>query len=99
MTESKAEYRALPVCGVCGNPAVNFHAGAFGVKHHCANKQCTLNHVLFTTNEWRKLMGHPALTHEQVQNIERGLLSRGMNVNGHEIRAIYDAVLREISND
>jgi len=47
-------------------------------------------------SEWRKLMGHPALTHEQVQNIERGLLSRGMNVNGHEIRAIYDAVLREI---
>jgi len=66
-------------------------------------KEDDVDFAVINRKEWeavkRKLMGHPALTHEQVQNIERGLLSRGMNVNGHEIRAIYDAVLREISND
>jgi hypothetical protein len=95
MTESKAEYRALPCCKLCGsNTDSMIYANV--VVYSCSNIDCAIYDCEMDYSEWRKLMGHPALTHEQVQNIERGLLSRGMNVNGHEIRAIYDAVLREI---
>ena len=51
----------LPKCKICGNYPVNYHTGAFGVKHHCDNKHCTLNNVLFTSEQWRALMGEPEI--------------------------------------
>lgn len=49
----------LPKCKLCDNYPVNYHTGAFGVKHHCADKHCTLHNVLFTEKQWRTLMGEP----------------------------------------
>jgi len=60
----------LPVCKLCDNYPVNYHTGAFGVKHHCDNKHCTLNNVLFTSDQWRTLMGEPCLTMPYAYEIE-----------------------------
>ena len=49
----------LPKCKICGNYPVNYHAGEFGIKHHCVDKHCTLCNVLFTSDQWRTLMGEP----------------------------------------
>ena len=46
----------LPKCKICGNYPVNYHAGEFGIKHHCVDKHCTLCNVLFTSDQWRTLM-------------------------------------------
>ena len=59
MTEPKATYSDLPVCALCGCHPVNYHTGAFGVKHYCVDRHCTLHNVLFTESEWRNLMGEP----------------------------------------
>lgn len=49
----------IPKCKLCDNYPVNYHTGAFGVKHHCGDKHCTLHNVLFTEQQWRTLMGEP----------------------------------------
>ena len=64
MTETKATYSDLPVCALCGCHPVNYHTGAFGVKHCCVDRHCTLHNVLFTSDQWRKLMGEPKTDNE-----------------------------------
>lgn len=43
-----------------------------------------------------KVLVPKRLTHEQVQNVERGILSVGVNCGPSMIRAIYSAALREV---
>ena len=100
----------LPVCKLCDNYPVNYHTGAFGVKHHCDDKHCTLHNVLFTEEQWRTLMGEPESMEDgetivqvsgfgvdNVQSTQSGYMLVGLTSKGRVVLSTGDGNWGDVS--